>query len=70
MERIVLPVIATYGYTFVNNNIIHKQLVFFERIFWGIGDGLNVLFFHLKEKGLIKGMLYFFNLHRIGSWRR
>lgn len=37
--------------------------------FWEVYDAFNSLWFHIKEKGLIKGTSYFFKLHNQSSWR-
>jgi hypothetical protein len=68
IEEIVFPELQRLPY-FPDYAARPKPLGKFEKYLYKMQDAISVVLFHIKEKGLSKGLKYFYQLHQKSSWR-
>ncbi|MEP0007273.1 MAG: sulfotransferase [Balneola sp.] len=68
IESIVKPELLYYGYK-LENDVEYKPLNYVQRKLLKLYDGIKSIHFHITEKGLKKGVIYFLKVHRQNSTR-
>lgn len=68
IESICCVPATALGY-FDDKSIKPKDLSGFQLLLLKLYDGVNAVWFHVREKGLIKGVSYFLKLHREGAFK-
>ena len=69
IEEVVYPVMQETPYTFEYAQR-YQPLGRLEKAWYKLTDGMNVLDFYFRQKGIRSGLVYLFLIYKKSSWRK